>query len=304
LPVPPYSHPRAFTVNPDKDILDTIKNLVTFTWGHSDLSVMDPFSGGGSIPFESLRYGFKTIANELNPVASVILKATLDYPFRFGPSLGQDISHYGKILVDKVRARLDSFFPLEDGENIHAYLWARTVACPYTGKPIPLSPNWWVLKPKTGPPIAVEPRYDPAYSQARFRIVKGIDACARTNPEKGTVKGGKGISPWEHGQIVSGDYIKAEAQAGRLGEQLFAVAIKRKEGFDFRPPTSADLNAFNAAEKELQVRMPVWEAKGILPTEDITKISNYDRGHKLYGMNAWKDVYSPRQLLTLCTYCF
>lgn len=302
LTVPPYSHPRAFTVNPDQDILDTIKKLLGFTWGHSDLSIMDPFSGGGSIPFESLRYGFKTTANELNPVASVILKATLDFPFRFGPNLGQDINRYGKILVDKVRTRLKPFFPLEDGETIHAYLWARTVTCPYTGKPIPLSPNWWVLKPKSGSPIAVEPRFDPTFSQAKFRIVRGAEACARTNPEKGTVKGGKGISPWEHGQIVSGDYIKAEAQAGRLGEQLFAVAIKRREGFDFRPPTETDLSAFEAAEKEFQKRLHEWEAKGLLPSEDITRVSNYDRGHRLYGMNAWRDVYSSRQLLTLCTY--
>jgi putative DNA methylase len=42
-----------------------------------------------------LRYGFTTYANDLNPVADVILKATLEYPVRFGPSLADDIRPWG-----------------------------------------------------------------------------------------------------------------------------------------------------------------------------------------------------------------
>jgi len=78
----PYDSPRAFTVSPDSGCLDDMKALLAYAWGTDQLSVLDPFAGGGSIPFEALRYGFTTFANELNPVASVILKATLDYPFR------------------------------------------------------------------------------------------------------------------------------------------------------------------------------------------------------------------------------
>lgn len=37
------------------------------------LTVLDPTAGGGSIPFEALRLGHTVIANELNPVAAVIL---------------------------------------------------------------------------------------------------------------------------------------------------------------------------------------------------------------------------------------
>ena len=33
----PYTHPRAFTVNPDQDIRATLEKLLTFTWGHADL---------------------------------------------------------------------------------------------------------------------------------------------------------------------------------------------------------------------------------------------------------------------------
>jgi adenine-specific DNA methylase len=299
LAIPPYSHPRAFTVNPDQDILDTIKKLLTFTWGHQDLSVMDPFSGGGSIPFESLRYGFKTTANELNPVASVILKATLDYPFRFGTNLGQDINRYGNQLADKVRTRLEPFFPTQGGESIHAYIWARTVACPYTGKPIPLSPNWWLMKGDK--PVVVQPRFDAALPEATFRIVKGRDACAKTHPDQGTIKRGNAVSPWANNQIVDGDYIKQEAQAGRMGQQLYAVAVKGRAGLDFHPPTEADLKAVRGADVEFYKLLPGWEAQGLVPNEQIPD-GNKTSEPRRYGMYLWSDMFYSRQLLALCTY--
>ena len=58
LDTPPYTHPRAFTVNPDREYLDTLGMLLEHTWGEKTLRVLDPFAGGGSIPFEALRYGF------------------------------------------------------------------------------------------------------------------------------------------------------------------------------------------------------------------------------------------------------
>jgi hypothetical protein len=298
LAVPPYSHPRAFTVNPDADVLSTLKQLLVHTWGHSALSVLDPFSGGGSIPFEGLRYGFNTTANELNPVASVILKATLDYPFRFGAALGQEISRYGKQLVERVQTRLSPFFPRNDGESIHAYLWARTVTCPYTGKLIPLSPNWWLLKGDA--PVAVQPRYDPALEAATFRIVTGKEACAKIHADQGTVKRGDAVSPWANNQIVDGDYIKKEAQAGRMGQQLFAVATKVRSGLVFRAPTKDDLEAIAAVEAELSRKLPLWEMNGLVPREPFPPGNDLRPLH--YGMPTWADFFSPRALLSLCTY--
>lgn len=299
LKTPPYTHKRAFTVNPSKEYLDTMKQLLEHTWGTAELSVLDPFSGGGSIPFESLRYGFKTYANELNPVASVILKATLDYPFRFGGGLAQDIHKYGKLLIDGVRQRLEPFFPLQPGESIHAYIWARTVACPYTGKPIPLSPNWWLQKGSD--PVAVRPIFDDHASQAHFEILRGSQIEKRGfDPEIGTVKRGNAVSPWAHNQPVDGDYIKAEAQAGRMGQQLYALAIK-KDGLGFRAPGEDDLAAAAAAEQELTKRLPGWEAKGLVPREPYPTQTN-DMRPLHYGMPTWGDMFAPRQLLSLCTF--
>lgn len=46
--------------------------------------VIDPFSGGGSYPLEAMRLGCEAYANDYNPVAVLIEKATLEFPQKFG----------------------------------------------------------------------------------------------------------------------------------------------------------------------------------------------------------------------------
>jgi len=299
----PYGYPRAFTANPTPEDLALLGELLALTWDDqgvrsndlSRYSILDPFAGGGSIPFEARRYGFSSVANELNPVAAVILKATLDYPARFGPELTADIKQWGGIWAKRVRQQLSPFFPKAEDENIFAYLWARTVACPITGKPVPLSPNWWLSKKKGK--VAARLLTDPAWDEPRFEIVQ--DDAIDFDPDEGTVSRGVGRSPWT-GDAVDGDYIKAEAQGGRMGQMLYAVAVKRRGGFDFRPPGEEDRAAVHAAEAELACKRPTWEAQDIIPTEPFPGGNDPRPLH--YGMPTWADMFSPRQLLALSTF--
>lgn len=296
----PYSHRRAFTVSPSNENLELMRTLLELSWGTRDLAVLDAFAGGGSIPFEALRYGFRAVANELNPVASVILKATLAYPLAHGISLADDVRRFGRVLSERVKVRLERYFPLERGESVHAFIWARTVACPYTGKPIPLSPNWWLRKGTE--PVAIRPVFDSALQSPTFEIAVGKGECAATRPDQGTVKAGHAVSPWAGSQAVHGDHIKAEAQSKRMGRVLAAVAVKRAGGLTFRAPTDADRAAAEDAERALAEHLPQWIATGVVPNEALSDVSNYDRGHRLYGIESWQEMFSPRQLLALGTF--
>lgn len=46
--------------------------------------VFDPFAGGGAIPLEAARLGCRTFANDINPVAHIIEKASLEFPQKYG----------------------------------------------------------------------------------------------------------------------------------------------------------------------------------------------------------------------------
>ena len=292
----PYPHERAFTVNPTPEDLEVMNKLLKATWGTDDLTVLDPFAGGGSIPFEARRYGFDTIANELNPVAAVLLRATLDYPAQFGPEFADEIKQWGKRWYQLVKKKLQPYFsPLPEKASGAAYLWARTVACPTTGKPVPLSPNWWLSKKKGK--VAARMLAEPMADEPRFEIVRGdkIDF----DPDEGTVSRGTGRSPWT-GETIDGDYIKQEAQAGRMEQMLYAVAVKRRGGFDFRAPTEADLAAYHLARRSVNEKLALWEAQDRVPHEEIPSGSKTTEPMR-YGKYQWSDMFSSRQLLALAT---
>ena len=97
-------------------------------------------------------------------------------------------------------------------------------------------------------------------AEPRFEIVTGAKARA-ARPDEGTITRGVGRSPWT-GETIAGDYIKAEAQAGRMGQMLYAVAMKRAGGFEFRAPTAEDLAVDAASGSRFAAKRPRWDADG------------------------------------------
>ena len=75
--------------------------------------VLDVTAGGGSIPFEAGRLGFRTIANELNPVAFLILKATCEWPQKFGRQLLKNYLEVREKFLSKVNDKLANVYPQE-----------------------------------------------------------------------------------------------------------------------------------------------------------------------------------------------
>ena len=126
---------------------------------------MDPMAGGGSIPLESARLGFPTLANEYNPVACSVLEATVDYPFRFGPTLAERARQWGAIWRKRFNEKMERFFPTVAHPRYGnvpplCYIFARTVPCPTTGHATPLVPDWHLLKPKGGIAVVAVPIVD------------------------------------------------------------------------------------------------------------------------------------------------
>ena len=88
------------------------------------------------------------------------------------------------------------------------------------------------------------------------------------DPSEGTVNRGVGRSPWT-GEAIEGDYIKREAQEGRMGQMLFALATKESGGLNFRVPSHDELEAVRNAEIALSQYLPSWEAAGRVPHDPL-----------------------------------
>ena len=147
--------------------------------------VVDPFSGGGSIPLEALRLGCDAFATDLNPVACLILKTVLEVIPRYGNAefklagkdgkqiavhgLADALRHVGQQVKEAAEKELVHFYPQDpDGSRPIAYLWARTVRCEGVGcgAEIPLVRVFWLSR---------NPKHKVALCREDF---KGEQMCA------------------------------------------------------------------------------------------------------------------------------
>ena len=302
----PYGYDRAFGYLLDQSDRAWLRS----TLGDSikGIAVLDPTAGGGSIPFETIRMGFASLANDLNPVASLIMKATVEWPSAYSHDVRERFDDLATDWRRRIEDRLSTSFPqrdLPDRVDL-TYLWARTITCPYCDGLVPLSPNWRLapdgtgvrLKPELGSGLGSDGRI------CSFEIVQSAK-----EQSGGTVARGDGTCPYSDcGRVIDGDEIKRQAQAGQMGEQLFAVVYKDrvekrlksgKRGKDkwvrgYRSPRPEDDNG-TEIKARLDEKLQEWEALDIVPTENYGHM--YSDRSKIYGVNKWRDLFSPRQLL-------
>ena len=218
-----YGYTRAFGYSPDSSDKDWLaKNLL------AEASVLDPTAGGGSVPFEAVRMGLNTVANDLNPVAALIERATLDWPTQHQTGITQIVEELGAEFTAEVRMRLACVFPDEPAEDMRpdGYLWARTVTCPYCDGLVPLSPNWRLAPGGTGIRLKPDLGSGPG-SEGRVCTFEIVDSA--NEQSAGTISRGDGTCPYSDcGRVMDGDEIKRQAQAGQMGEQLYAVVFKKR----------------------------------------------------------------------------
>ena len=333
-----YGYDRAYKKNPKK--------------ATNPLTILDPTSGGGSIPFEALRLGHKVIANELNPVASVILHGTIDYPFRYGTDLVEEIRKWGKALFNVLDEKLDKYFPSKhrlpefeldelnrhlkrnpdlvvhfDRENTTTFLYCRQVTCPTCGGEAPLLNTCWLSK-EAGKQWGVKILTDgkPKNGKVWFETyrISGEKGPAGEDPNFATVN--RAIGQCIHcKQAIDADEIKSQARGespvGTWRDRLYCVVavrfqpkldktgnplryksgakagqIKTEKIRFFRLPNKQDLDALEAAEKQLMANWDRWDEEGLIPTERIP-LAHKTKEPLRVGMNRWCDMFTPRQLL-------
>lgn len=296
--------------NDDALLAEAHRKILESTDGNPP-QILDPFSGGGSVPLEAQRLGLTAFASDLNPVAVIIEKALIEIPPKFAgqrpvfpgavdetiqdwpraTGLAEDVRRYGQWMRDEAEKRIGHLYPkatLPDGSEatVIAWIWARTVTCPNPECRIdmPLVRSWWLGK-KKGKEAYVVPVIDG--KTVRYEI--GHDPAQAPTKENDGTAGGKGATCIRCTTAVPLKYIREEGRGGRMREQLIATVAEGHRRRIYIAPTEEHVEAAN-------VSAPASAPSGTLPANPRDfKTPNY-------GMITWASLFTPRQLTALTTF--
>ena len=313
----PDSTTKLYKTPPSPERIKQVHDLCEQTWGTRTPTVLDAFAGGGSIPFEAVRYGLNVLASDLNPVAVVTMKAAMEYPLKFGPDLQHEIDKWVKWVGDEAEKRLAEFFPSQEGETVKNYLWAHTVTCPACEFIVPLSPNWWVYnrpeKQNLHKWCAVRPIALPSSKRFCFEMVKGSKAKGGllATPDEVydpdttiTIKNGTGKCP-NCNSVIGNNWICEQGRNSLIGHSIFAVAYQKgASGLEFRTPQKDDFEGFEKAKDFLSKNIQRWRNSSSYPDVSIPYGHQFAERSSLIqqGLDRWDKAFNPRQLATLLVY--
>jgi Adenine-specific DNA methylase containing a Zn-ribbon len=324
----------------NKELIEKAREEIKKENGGKVLRVLDPFSGGGSIPLECLRLGLETHAIDYNPVAVLILKCVLEYPQKYGrpqkvveqngfykqekqeSPLIKDVQRWGEWVLESAKKEIGRFYPKdEDGSIPVGYLWARTVPCqnPLCGAEIPLIRQFWLAKKEKKKislyPFVYNKRVEFAIvekNRNQWKVlessVEGFEPKVPENfdPEKGTVARAKAVC-LVCGSTIEDDDVRRLFREGKASQRMTAVILEfpKRRGQKLQIGNRKRLGVYRLAEEYLEEkRKRLWEEWGIDPVPDEemnTKDPNTVAGRG-YGFTKWGDLFNSRQKLALITF--
>lgn len=295
---------KALLDNALEDFLDKMPN------------VFDPFAGGGAIPLEAARLGCRTFGNDINPVAHIIQRASLQFPQQFGKPikytnaeffakygpdakleseternapfisianrLAYDVEHYAQKLLSATRDAIGHYYPAApDGKTAIAYYWARVGTCsnPSCGAKVPLLKTFYLVDTPRKQ-VYLKPHIDG--TNISFSIEKG-----KYNPADLPSWNNRGNITCPCCKTVTEvKQIKEQAINKKLEERQLAIICEGENGKDY-------IIAPDAAYKiEIPYQIP--------PTEKMQR--NSAGGDTFsWGISEWGQLFTQRQLLLLNT---
>jgi len=289
----------------------------------------DPFAGGGALPLEAQRLCLEAHASDLNPVAVLINKAMIEIPPRFAghppvnpdsrrrtghsgswkgaAGLAEDVRYYGKWMRDEAERRIGHLYPpievtaemAADRPDLRPYvgrkltviawLWARVVKSPnpaFAHVDVPLA-STFMLSTKPGKEAYVEPVIEPGGYRFTVRMGKPGDAEKAKSGTK--LARGANFECLMSGSPMTGDFIKTEGRAGRMGARLMAIVAEGDRGRVYLGPTPEHERAALQAEPHWRPDVPLAPDPRALWTPP-------------YGLTTYGDLFTDRQLVALTTF--
>ena len=220
--------------------------------------------------------------------------------------LAEDVRRYGAWIRDEAEKRIGHLYPkveitaaMADGRpdlkalvgqklTVVAWLWARTVKSPnpaFSDIDVPLA-STFVISSKAGKEAYVEPHI--VGDSYRFSVRLGVPTAEASAGTKASGRGANFLCLLSRSPI-SANYIRAEAQAGRMGSVMLGIVADAPGGRVFLDPQPDQVSAAFSAS-------PEWKPEIAFFKDGLGfRVGNY-------GFSTWADFFTARNLVALSTF--
>jgi len=263
--------------------------------------LLDPFAGGGSIPLEGIRIGAESYATDINPIPILLNRLQLEFiPYMSEKTLEKverEVDNINQILKNE----LNKFYPVPDinksNEEIIGYLCARTIQCEGVGCGLryPLVSSPWVVNSDNH-------KICYTFSDSGH---KEVAIGLKANPNKDeipdrTVDDGNATCPiCGHKTAVASVRRQIQNNEGGARYSKILAVISTPivgSGRIFRLPTQEEIVARDNAA--LYLDKLLLKNPNLVPNDELPPKGSLGFRIQGYGMRYWKEIYTPRQLLT------
>lgn len=275
-------------------------------------SVFDPFAGGGAIPLEAARLGCRSYGNDINPVAHIIEKGSVEFPQKYGKPirytedefrriygkegvdilltkgisihngfidipnrLSFDVEYYAKQLLAMTEKEVGYLYPAdENGNKPIAYYWVRTATCsnPSCKAEVPLLKQFYLAN-TTSKKVYLNPIING--TDIQFEIKEGISHAEGWNSR------GNLTCPC-CGSITTANQLKDQFRAKQTGERFLAIISESSCGKQY--------------ESSIFKEVATISTTGNKPTEEMPTKYTQAFPSCTWGYSMWGDLFSNRQL--------
>lgn len=270
-----------------KELRDKLEVLINDN-NNQKITLLDPFSGGSSIPLEAARLGLNSHGRDLNPVSVLIGKATCEYFQKFGIIILKELKKWWKYLRISIAEKLKYLYSNSSSENtIIAFIWAKQIKCQNSScmALIPMLQTNYLVN-KDGKKIVLKPliKRSNNHNEIQFKIHKDDD---NFNPNDFVIFSRGKVTCPACGLTIPNQDVMNLVKKRDFNDRLIVIVEKEKMTGTkiYRLPNEEDLHNIEESRKLLE------NYKTLIPKEKLPKKEIKWRVQN-YGILDWKQFFN------------
>lgn len=261
----------------------------------SDITILDPFMGGGTTLGEGIRLGCRVIGSDVNPVAWFLVRRSLDQ--LNVDALDAAFAEVEAAVANPIAALYKTTCATCDGPaTIQGVAWVKQIDCRACGEPVDLNLDQVVMRSfdeKKVPNLVDCPECGHVFRTKRIDRKLGCPECKhRFVPNAKWCANTDYLCACGHQETIIGERRKI---ARPLAHRMRTITAWCDNcGRVHQEPTDADLRRYARIERDVK---KCWRSL-LIPRQRIPSGRNTDQLLR-YGYHYWNQLFNPRQLAAL-----